>query len=1214
MAGELAVARARPRAALLAAALAFAGAAQAPAAMPSAAAPERVAAGGIATYAWVDTWGNAPWRLTAGRYGHAADIAVAPDGTAFVLDRRHQAVHVLAPDARARAVFRLAAPDDGRTWTARRIDAGPDGDVYVLSSAPDDGRYVSTVARLAPDGRVRARFGADLDYNDVAVGPDGRIYLTRAQSATAATPPPRERPPPTKGGVDVLDASGRRSATLDDRPLFFPVGVDVGPDGTVYVVNRLPNPGGSDPGPVPTPLPSWRPTGPRAPADAPAPVAGVVVYAADHAYRHTVPFNAADDVAAASDGAFVARNVEVFALGDTAALWAGPTGQVHAPGADAVLHLAAAPDGRLLASAAHCHAQGVLVFDPPVAPAAPRLVGALDRPELEGPAHPQRVAIAARGPVLLQGRFTRTWDAATGVWTYRTGTTTDQPQAVQRWSPAGAPTAQLGVCSGLATVWATDVSTAWWARDVAADGHDVYTVDPGLVERRPDDGFPAWTVMPATLDVAGAAAAGEASRLAAADADAGRVAVLDTGAGVVHVLSRDGGLSRRWTYHDDPGADAPGVPVDIALEGDTVFLADAGRGRVWVYALDGTPRGAWPVHDAPVALAAGPDGDVFVLGRRWGLRYDATGALGALWRLPDVAAVGLDIDVGDDGRVFVPWVDAVPAPEPTDPPLRVLRRAGIWVFAPVAALPMADVAPPPGACLALPDKTASPRVVPLGDTVEVRLAVAGRCPDRRGRAQVMLVVDTSRSMNGDSSLDRARDGVLALLGRVDPASTDVGLATFADDAVLEAPLGRDLPWIARRVAALAGWGDSRLAAGLDAARVELTGPRRDPDATALIVVATDGDYKGSIAAAVADVRAAGIAVHVLVFPGRGYARERAASLALVLGAPDAVVVDPDAAALAVLAARLGDARPEPGLFETVSVRDALPANMRYVPGSAAPPARYDPADHALTWVLGATDAATGVDLRYRLEPLAVGTWPTNVEATATYRDALGHAGRLTFPVPEVKVWDRASLTRRAFLPSATRGACLRPAVPLDVVLVLDASDSMNEPAGGGTTKLAAARSAAAGFIDLLTLGPDRAAVVAFNRVARSMTGLTADRASLAAGLAAVATSPGTRIDAGLEAAEALVAAQGRPGARAVVVVLTDGLQAGDVPAATVLDRADRLKAAGARVYPIGLGPTIDRDLMRAVASAPGDFLESPTTADLARAFSAVRDRLACLAP
>lgn len=273
-------------------------------------------------------------------------------------------------------------------------------------------------------------------------------------------------------------------------------------------------------------------------------------------------------------------------------------------------------------------------------------------------------------------------------------------------------------------------------------------------------------------------------------------------------------------------------------------------------------------------------------------------------------------------------------------------------------------------------------------------------------------------------------------------------------------------------------------------------------------------------------------------------------------------------------------------------------------------------------LVGLDALATPAGLALGLGLLALGLWwalrrPPDALPWSAWPEARGAGAR-----PDVGRWlaHAARAATLAALAVALAGPVREHRAPpppgegLDLVLVLDASDSMNEPAGGGTTKLAAARSAAAGFIDLLTLGPDRAAVVAFNRVARSMTGLTADRASLAAGLAAVATSPGTRIDAGLEAAEALVAAQGRPGARAVVVVLTDGLQAGDVPAATVLDRADRLKAAGARVYPIGLGPTIDRDLMRAVASAPGDFLESPTTADLARAFSAVRDRLACLAP
>ncbi len=106
----------------------------APAAMASpttvAAAPDQ--AGGV-TYRLADTWEKRPWSLEAGRFGQTADVSSAPDGTIFVLDSRHKVVHVLAPDGTPIRVFSVVK--DGIS-TPRRLDAGWDGTVYVLSDGP----------------------------------------------------------------------------------------------------------------------------------------------------------------------------------------------------------------------------------------------------------------------------------------------------------------------------------------------------------------------------------------------------------------------------------------------------------------------------------------------------------------------------------------------------------------------------------------------------------------------------------------------------------------------------------------------------------------------------------------------------------------------------------------------------------------------------------------------------------------------------------------------------------------------------------------------------------------------------------------------------------------------------------------------------------------------------------------------------------------------
>ncbi len=113
-----------------------------------------------------------------------------------------------------------------------------------------------------------------------------------------------------------------------------------------------------------------------------------------------------------------------------------------------------------------------------------------------------------------------------------------------------------------------------------------------------------------------------------------------------------------------------------------------------------------------------------------------------------------------------------------------------------------------------------------------------------------------------------------------------------------------------------------------------------------------------------------------------------------------------------------------------------------------------------------------------------------------------------------------------------------------------------------------------------------------------------------AALTGLATAQGTRIDLGLAAAGAALAAGGRTGARQVVVLLTDGIQSQGTPE-DVLVAATAVKAAGALVYTIGLGADVEPELLRQVATSPDRYFESPTAADLAEIYRQISERLAC---
>ena len=220
--------------------------------------------------------------------------------------------------------------------------------------------------------------------------------------------------------------------------------------------------------------------------------------------------------------------------------------------------------------------------------------------------------------------------------------------------------------------------------------------------------------------------------------------------------------------------------------------------------------------------------------------------------------------------------------------------------------------------------------------------------------------------------------------------------------------------------------------------------------------------------------------------------------------------------------------------------------------------------------------------------------------------------------------------RPIYLPFLEKSKPCNPdAFRTDVILVLDRSTSMLRPvAPGGQPKNAAAIAAARTFIAQLQLEGngqglfDQVGIVGFNDQAWIEQGLTHDRGAALAALDRIAgrTAEGTRLDLAFTRGLQALNGPGRlPRNRPVVIVLTDGLpnrvpfgDGSPYPGSrrqedSVLQAAAAAKAAGARLYTVGLGTPRDilPWLLIAAASERWMYHYAPDGSELAGIYAQI---------
>lgn len=321
----------------------------------------------------------------------------------------------------------------------------------------------------------------------------------------------------------------------------------------------------------------------------------------------------------------------------------------------------------------------------------------------------------------------------------------------------------------------------------------------------------------------------------------------------------------------------------------------------------------------------------------------------------------------------------------------------------VGAAPSGPIDDP--VCSVALDKTAAPPVIQLGANVTVTLKLDGKCPPKIVPAEVMLVIDRSGSMVRDNKLPSAQAAAIGFVNRTDPAQTRVGLVAIAGTAIRLMSLTNDRAALVQAIQGLVNDAGTNLVDGLAEGRRALSGGDVRPDANRYIVFLTDGRHTvpqppaSDLNRVISQVKSEGIIVYSI---GLGNDLDEQV-LKRMATSPTHYYFSPSAADLERIYLEIAQRIEAAVLFQNLRITDVVPDNMTYLPGTGRPVEPDVSADgKTLTWSL-ADIPEPGIALSYQLRPEEPGTWPTNVEAGAEYRDGFGHSETRAFPIPTVRV-------------------------------------------------------------------------------------------------------------------------------------------------------------------------------------------------------------------
>ena len=187
---------------------------------------------------------------------------------------------------------------------------------------------------------------------------------------------------------------------------------------------------------------------------------------------------------------------------------------------------------------------------------------------------------------------------------------------------------------------------------------------------------------------------------------------------------------------------------------------------------------------------------------------------------------------------------------------------------------------------------------------------------------------------------------------------------------------------------------------------------------------------------------------------------------------------------------------------------------------------------------------------------------------------------------------------------------------LNVMLVIDCSGSMTQPAGGSLSKIQAAQGAAISFVSSLQSG-DQVGLVTFADSSTNNVGLTNNFGYVTNLIGLISANNGnTDMGDGVMTAQGDFPTNGvSTNTLPIMILLTDGVPnrpTGTDPTNYVIVQAALAKQAGTRLITIGLGtagPDFNPALLQTLASAPDDYHYASNTTILQPIYTSIAQSL-----